>query len=43
MKQTVLYKKTSKKNNNDNNYGRLNWKIDKLLIAIEKLLRRIGS
>ena len=43
MKQTVLYKKASRKNNNDNNYGNLNWKLDRLLMAIDKLLKRLGG
>ena len=43
MKQTILYKKANKRNNDNVNYGKLNWKIDKLLVAIEKLLRSIAS
>ena len=45
MKQTILYKKANKRNydNKNVNYSKLNWKIDKLLIAVEKLLRSLGS
>ena len=43
MKQTILYKKANKRNNDNLNYGNLNWKLDRLLMAIDKLLKRLGG
>ncbi len=42
MNKVQLYS-IKKKRHDNNNTNRLDWKIDKLLIAVDKLLRRLGG